>query len=135
CIDPARSRIWVIEVKDPYTPYSPYQVRRLIDTFNKPGKYVDKLLAKVADIRDSAASIAATLTIPNPDRAWTVTGLMTTRHLEPAAFTIDAKVPYCVLSDVLEVVTQNELPGPGLHGSSMKPTAECDPAIATSDNE
>lgn len=51
CIDPARSRIWVIEAKDPYTPYSARQIRRLINDFLAPGKYVDQLLRKVETLR------------------------------------------------------------------------------------
>jgi hypothetical protein len=45
---------------------------------------------------------------------------MVTRHLEPAALTVDAKVPYCVLADVLEVVMQDMTPGAGLHGPSAE---------------
>ncbi|WP_103355608.1 hypothetical protein [Amycolatopsis sp. CA-128772] len=124
CVDPARSRIWVIEVKDSYTPYSSHQVRQLVDRFNKPGKYVDRLLAKVADVEVSAASVTAALRVSDPERAWTVLGLMVTRHVEPAAFTVSQRIPYCLLSDVLAVVDQDELPGPGLHGPSTKLTTE-----------
>lgn len=126
CVDPARSRIWVIEVKDSYTPYSSHQVRQLVDRFNKSGKYVDRLLAKVSDIEESASSLATALKVPESDRQWVVLGLMVTRHLEPAALTVDAKVPYCILADVLEVVTQDTAPGPGLHGPSAEIVGDAD---------
>ena len=116
CIDASRSRIWVIEAKDPYTPYSSRQIRRLVNDFNAPGKYVDQLLRKVSDITDCAASVAAALKVPTPSRSWVVTGLMVTRHLEPAAFAANPKVPFCVLDDIAKVVDQDQLPGPGLHG-------------------
>jgi hypothetical protein len=115
CIDPARSRIWVIEAKDPYTPYSARQIRRLVNDFLAPGKYVDQLLRKVADVQASAASVAAALGASDSARSWTVTGLMVTRHLEPAAFAVEPKVPFCVLDDVAEIVDRDELAGPGMH--------------------
>jgi hypothetical protein len=115
CVDSARSRIWVIEAKDPYTPYSARQIRRLINDFLATGKYVDQLLRKVADIEASAASVTDALRSPDPTRSWTVRGLMVTRHLEPAAFAIEPKVAFCVLDDVAEVVDQDEFPGPGIH--------------------
>lgn len=118
CVDPGRSRIWVIEVKDSYTPYSAYQVRRLVNTFNEEGKYVDKLLTKVRDISGCTTSLATALKLPDPGRNWVVSGLMATRHLEPAAFTVNQRVPFCIIADVLEVVTRDDLPGPGLNGSS-----------------
>lgn len=115
CIDPARSRIWVIEAKDPYTPYSARQIRRLINDFLPPGKYVDQLLRKVADVEACAASVAAALRSPEAAGSWTVRGLMVTRHLEPAAFAVEPKVAFCVLDDVADIVDQDELPGPGMH--------------------
>ena len=115
CIDPTRSRIWVIEAKDPYTPYSSRQIRRLINSFLAPGKYVDQLLRKVEDIASSATSTAAALGEPDADRSWIVRGLMVTRHLEPAAFSVDPKVAFCVLDDVAYVVDQDDLAGPGMH--------------------
>lgn len=115
CIDPARSRIWVIEAKDPYTPYSARQIRRLINDFLATDKYVDQLLRKVADIEASATSVADALGAPDAARSWTVRGLMVTRHLEPAAFAVEPKVAFCVLDDVAEVIGQDELAGPGMH--------------------
>lgn len=115
CIDPTRSRIWVIEAKDPYTPYSARQIRRLINDFLAPGKYVDQLLRKVEDIEASATFVAAALGSPDPDRLWVVRGLMVTRHLEPAAFAVEPKVAFCVLDDVADVVDQADLAGPGMH--------------------
>jgi hypothetical protein len=120
CVDPSRSRIWVIEVKDSYTPYSAHQIRQLVDRFNKPDKYVDRLLAKVTDIKESAGSVANALGVTDPDRQWTVFGLMVTRHVEPAALTVDAKVPYCVLEDVLAVVMQDATPAAELQGPSVE---------------
>ncbi|WP_409463463.1 hypothetical protein [Amycolatopsis sp. GA6-003] len=120
CIDPGKSRIWVVEVKDSYTPYSAHQVRQLFDRFAKPGKYVDRLLAKVADIEYSCETLAAALGIHDPRREWTVLGLMVTRHLEPAALATDAKTPYCLLSDVATVVTHSDIPKPGFCGPSAE---------------
>lgn len=123
CIDPARSRIWVIEAKDPYTPYSARQIRRLVNDFLAPGKYVDQLLRKVADIEASAASAAAVLEADDPNRSWAVRGLIVTRHPEPAAFAVEPSVAFCVLDDVADVVDRDDLAGPGMHLASAPP--EC----------
>jgi hypothetical protein len=116
CFDPARSRVWVIEAKDPYTPYSYRQIRRLFDDFHKPKKkYIDKLLQKVDDISSSASQIAAKLGVPNPTRSWVTHGLMVTRHVEPAAFSVNPRVLFCVLEDVVDVVGQDNEPGIGFY--------------------
>jgi hypothetical protein len=119
CVDASRSRIWVIEAKDPYTPYSSRQIRRLVNDFNDPGKYVDQLLRKVADIAACASSVAAALGVSDPSRCWVVAGLMVTRHLEPAALAVAPKVPFCVIDDVMAVVNNDALPAPGLHGPTV----------------
>jgi hypothetical protein len=115
CVDPARSRIWVIEAKDPFIPFSPRQIRRLIDDFHNPGQYVDILLTKVADVAASAGSVAEALGIKNPHRTWEVVGLVVTRRVDPAAFAIDAKVPFCIAADVAHVVDRDEVPAAGVH--------------------
>jgi hypothetical protein len=46
---------------------------------------------------------------------------MVTRHLEPAAFAVNLKVPFCVLDDVVKVVDQDPLPDPGLHSLIATP--------------
>jgi len=115
CVDDSRARIWVIEAKDPYTPYSARQIRRLVDDFLGTGKYVDRLLRKVADVEACADSVAASLGASGSDRRWTVTGLMVTRHLEPAAFALEPTVAFCLIDDIVEVIDRDELAGPGLH--------------------
>ena len=121
CVDPARSRIWVIEAKDPYTPYSARQIRRLVNDFLAAGKYVDQLLRKVNDIAASATSVAAALGAGDPHRPWEVRGLMVTRHLEPAAFAVEPTVAFCVLDDVADVVDRDDLVGPGMHLGNVPP--------------
>lgn len=119
CIDERRSRIWVIEAKDPYTPFSPYQIRRFVNDFIAPKKYVDKLLGKVSDISSNATSIAEALKIPDPSRSWEVVGLMLTRHPEPAAFVAEPQVPFCTIDNLVAVVDHDAAPAPGFHGSTV----------------
>lgn len=123
CIDPAQSRIWVVEVKDSYTPFSPYQIRRLVDAFDLEGKYVDKLLAKAARVSACATTLAAALHIDIPDRLWKVHALMALKHPEPAAYTVQARVSFCLVDDVLEIITSDGDPsrGPNL---SLVPSEE-----------
>lgn len=113
CIDVTRSRMWVIEAKDPYTPYSARQIRRLIDDFNGQGKYVDRLLQKVHDISTCAPSVATKLEVDDPSRDWNVIGVLVTRHVEPAAFTLTPRVPFCTVQAVADVVDNDEVPNPG----------------------
>lgn len=115
CFDPARSRVWVIEAKDLYTPYSYRQVRRLFDDFHLPGKYVDKLLKKVDEISAAASSIATKLDLPDPTRRWSTHGLIVTRHVEPGAFSQDARVPFCTLEDLVQAIDQDDAPEAGFY--------------------
>jgi hypothetical protein len=109
CIDPSRSRIWVLEAKDPYTPFSARQIRRLIIDFHEPDGYVDKLLGKVEDVRRDSESIAEALKVPTPNRQWEVIGLMVTRHADPAAFAMEPRVSFCTI-DELRTVVNNPAP-------------------------
>lgn len=115
CIDVPRSRIWVIEAKDPTVPFSSRNMRRMVDDFHKPGRYVDKLLAKGHDVAVSASSVAAALKIRDPDRDWVVVPLAVTRRVDPAAFAVTPRIPFCVSDDVVALVDRDELPGPGFH--------------------
>ncbi len=113
CLDVDRSRVWVMEVKDQYTPYYHQQARRLFDDYHKEGGHVDKLLAKTKAVRSSASGIAEALGDENPERAWEVAALFVTRFPTPAAFAINARVPFCLLDDTARVVALNALPPPG----------------------
>ena len=113
-VDPERSRIWVIEVKDPHSPFSMVRVRRSFEQFHDSDGHVDKLLRKVEDIKRNATGVTSTLGINNPDRGWEVQGLMVTRHVHPAAFAVNSRVRFCTLGELVDVVTgrnQNERQG------------------------
>ncbi|CAN5566246.1 hypothetical protein BH10ACT8_BH10ACT8_04600 [soil metagenome] len=113
CVDAERSRIWVIEAKDPYVAFSAPQLRRLIDDFHKPKQYLDKLAKKVDDVRSHASAVAAALTVPEPDRSWEIVGLMVTRHVEAAAFAVNPRVTFCTVDTLAEAVDRDELPALG----------------------
>lgn len=115
CIDEARSRIWVIEAKDPFIAWSPRQIRRQIDEFHKANGHVDKLLRKVADVAASANDVAAALKVDNPERTWKVVGMAVTRRVDPGAFAVDPRIPFCVADNVVQIVDQDAMPGPGFH--------------------
>lgn len=115
CIDTLRSRIWIVEVKDPTVPFSSRNMRRMVDDFHKPGRYVDKLLAKVRDVAASASSLAGALKIVDPDREWVVLPLVVTRRVDPAAFAVMPRIPFCVSDDVVALVDRDEVPAPGFY--------------------
>lgn len=110
CIDASRSRCWIIEAKDPYIPYSAYQIRRLVNDFENPDGYVDKLLQKVRDITESVDAIARALDLVPAAGAWSVYGLVVTRRVEAAAFVRTPRARYCLLNDVAQLLEQPELP-------------------------
>lgn len=115
CIDKARSRIWVIEAKDPMIPFSARQIRQKFDDFHKTKGYIDKLVKKVEDVAESATGVATALGVDNPTRTWEVIGMAVTRRVDPAAFAVNPRIPFCVADDVVVVVDQDATPGPGFH--------------------
>lgn len=68
CIDEARSRIWVIEAKDPMIPFSARQIRQKFDDFHRAKGYIDKLVTKVEDVMASATGVATAFGVDNPER-------------------------------------------------------------------
>ena len=103
-----QSRIWVIEAKDPYTPFSVRQTRNAINQFHDTGKYVDKLLQKGEDIMRNAAALARKLEIEDPDREWEVRCLMVTRYVHPAAFSNGDRVPFCTLGEIKDTIMDSD---------------------------
>jgi hypothetical protein len=82
-IDPKLNKIWVIEVKDPYEPFSSAQLRYQIDDFHDDegsSRYVAKLLRKTEAVAANPATVAARLRIPEPNRSWNVIPMMVMRH-------------------------------------------------------
>ncbi len=115
CIDPERSHIWVLEAKDPYEPFTARQTRRLLEHFIEPGGYVDTLLGKVGVLEANASAVAQAHRLPDPDRPWSVLGLMVTRRPVPAAFAVDARVAFCLIDDLADVVHSSALPHNGMN--------------------
>ncbi|GGM51663.1 hypothetical protein GCM10007977_061750 [Dactylosporangium sucinum] len=110
CIDMVQGRIWVLEAKDRTVAFSPHQLRTAIDEFHEPGGYIDRLLANVDLIRASASTVATTMRVENPGRAWHVQGLMVTRRIEPAAYAGGNRVLFCTADTVAETVDTDVIP-------------------------
>ena len=125
-VDPARSRIWVVEAKDPYTAYSIRQIRKRVDDFHRGDDcYNSKLDKKVAAVERSTGSLAEKLSINDPNRIWDVQGLVVTRNLNPAAFHPDAQFPFCRINQLLEIVDSDSRPAAGAF-DSQKPVSAAD---------
>ncbi len=104
-VDANQSRIWVIEVKDPYIPMSMRQIRSSISRFHGPGEHVDKLLQKREDIKRNITHLTSALSVDDHAyHEWTVEPLMTTRHVHPAAFSVDSKVRFCQINTLREAI-------------------------------
>ena len=97
CIDHERSVIWVVEVKDPHSAFSPRSTMRIVHNFHGDDGYVAKLLGKCEDIRASASALAAKQEINQPDRQWDTRGMMATRVVCPAAFVSGSEVEFCTV--------------------------------------
>ncbi|MFD0576076.1 hypothetical protein [Dactylosporangium darangshiense] len=110
CIDPVRGRIWVLEAKDRSVAFSPHQLRTAIDEFHETGGYIDKLLANVDLIRTSASTVARAMRVENPDRVWSVQGLIVTRRVEPAAYAGMPRVLFCTADTIIDTVDTNIVP-------------------------
>ena len=100
----ARSLMLVMDAKDAFLTFSPTTIARSIRRFNGPGRYVDKLLKKVAAISTDPNAVATALGVGTVPREWSVQPLMVTRHVEPAAFTRDQQVPFCTISELEQVL-------------------------------
>lgn len=103
-VDSSWNYIWVVEVKDPYFPYSPRSVDRQIRQFHSAGEYVDKLRTKVGEISKSSSAVAKALGALPPDRRWDVRGMFTTRRVTPAAFVSCEDIVFCTIGDVRDIV-------------------------------
>lgn len=106
CVDAERSRIWVVEAKDPIIPFSAHQIRKSIERFHKSNGHADKLLRKVEDVKRNSFALADALDIENPARKWNIRGLMVTRRVNPAAYVVDTPVPFCTIEDFKEVILE-----------------------------
>ena len=107
-IDPSRSAIFVIEVKDPFVPLSARSLRRQIGQFHEVNGYVDKLNRKVKDIETSATSLAANKRVQRPDRDWRVVGIMVTKHITPAAYINGCQVHFCTIRTLRDTIVSIE---------------------------
>lgn len=85
--DSERHRLWVCEVKDQSPGSSPSTIAIRIEKFLAPDGYVDRLTAKVREIRSSVGAALAFigLTVDSSPN-WEIVPLMITRRVEPAAF-------------------------------------------------
>ena len=72
-------------------------------------------MKKVEDVTASATGVATAFGIDNPARTWKVVGMAVTRRVDPGAFAVNPRIPFCVADDVVAVVDQDVTPDPGFH--------------------
>ena len=111
--DHLRSRLWVCEVKDLSTGFSPRTIRASINKFLDGEHYIDKLLARATAIEQSprtAAQLVGGRPAPSP---WRVIPLMITRNVEPAAFLKDVHITFTVVDDLAATLQSDSDPDPG----------------------
>lgn len=108
--DPARSRLWVCEVKDVSGTASPRTLAARIRKFTEPGGYNRQLLRSLSEVRAAPAAAASFLGISDPDRDWQVLPLMITRNVEPAAFTTNPVVTFVTTEDLASILQSDISP-------------------------
>ncbi len=114
--DPARSRIWVCEVKDVSVTASPRTLAARIRKFTDPDGYNHQLLRSLGEVRAAPGAAARLLGVPDPDRHWDVLPLMVTRTVEPAAFTPNPSLTYVTCEDFAAVLQADVPPSAGYAG-------------------
>lgn len=110
--DPATSRLWVIEAKNPEEGVAVHNVLQHIQRF---GRYRDKLLAKTAVLRDHTAE-AAHLCGAAGELTWRVVPLIVTRAIEPAAFLTEPQVAFTTADHLAATLAATSDPRPGWNG-------------------
>lgn len=100
--DPSLSRLWVCEIKDISTAFSPSTIKGRIDKFYSKG-YIEKLLARTAVVADNTTAAAKLLSV-EPYQKWRVLPLMVTRQVEPIAFNIDIAVTFTTLDNFAAIL-------------------------------
>jgi hypothetical protein len=109
CLDEARRRIWIIEVKDLAVAWSPGQMRNAIDKFNEPGGFTDRMTANIAHLAESASTVAAALGAGAPDGGWDINGLFVTRRVEPAAFADQLDFGFCTPDALVDTISMDDV--------------------------
>ena len=102
-VDVEHRRLWVCEVKDPESAYSPPALFRHIRSFVKRGGHIAQLLSKADVIREHARQAAKACGVED-DLSWRVVPLLITRWVEPAAFIAHPKVAFTVLDRLAAVL-------------------------------
>jgi hypothetical protein len=112
--DPEQSRLWVCEVKDVSTAFSPGTVKSRIDKFFGGENYIEKLIARARAIRDNPSAAARLMRMSDIDKQWRIVPVMITRDVEPAAFVLDPSVSFVVINDFEYVLRSIDDPGIGI---------------------
>lgn len=111
--DPARSRLWVCEVKDVSVAASPRTVADRVRKFTEPDGYNSQLLRSLSEVQATPGAAARLLGAPDPDRSWQVLPLMITRFIEPAAFAPNPAVTFVTAEDLAAILQADTRPPPG----------------------
>ncbi|MDQ1697879.1 MAG: hypothetical protein QOJ03_3232, partial [Frankiaceae bacterium] len=129
-----RRRIWVIECKHLYEPFSPTEMMQNVIDFHgtaslpdidpgrlpeqsrsKKPRFVEKLLGKAAAISASKVGALQLLNVPTEfhHKDWTVTPLFVTSHVEVAAFVRDPRIAFTLPHRVADVMNTSSAPDVG----------------------
>lgn len=109
--DTARRRIWVLEAKTGAIPHAADSMQTEIQRFHKRNGHIDHVLENTVAVQAAPGAAASLLGLAGRD--WDVIPLIVTRHVSPAAFVPDPRVPFTVLDDLLDVLRNPEPPQAG----------------------
>ncbi len=109
--DVKRRRIWLVEAKTGILPHAVDAIYSEVQRYHRAGGYLDHMTKNAAALQAEPAAAAQLLGLAGDD--WQIVPLMVTRHLSPAAFVPDPRVPFTVLDDMLTVLDSADVPVPG----------------------
>ena len=99
--DQKRKRLWVCEVKDLQAGTSYSGIATGLRKFLGPKGYIQKLIDRHQEISADVAGALRLLKVDAEPTGWDVRRLMVTRRIEAAAFAYDRRVPFVVVSDLI----------------------------------
>ncbi len=109
--DVTRRRIWLIEAKTSVPPHAVTSMQGEVQHYHRTDGYVDHVLDNLTALRTRPDLTASILGLDGDD--WSVEPLIVTRHVSPAAFIANPRVPFTIRDDLIDVITREDVPKPG----------------------
>lgn len=104
--DPNHRHLWVCEIKDPSSAFSPSTIGTRVQKFLEPGGFVDQLRARFQAVQQNTIGALQLLGLKVKPTDWTITPLMVTRHIEPAGYAYSLEITFVTIGALRKTLTQ-----------------------------